>query len=306
MDNKVSLRDICKSLYENEFGLNEGDYKNHGDHFEDYYKGCLKKVKDIFGKFGINNDVLKDNKGKYLINSNQRENISELITSYTSKSMKKIRKLKFEEIAIGELEVKYSLVESILKESLNEELFQEELIKMDLITNYHLLKGISEVEKEGLEEVKSNIDEIKPFITEKFLNQEDKVMLLNFYNELIKNTSNMWKDIVEIYCEVREVEMFKEVNNDVDNGNTGISELEEKIYPQITERDNSKELDEKNYLKGTKDFTWKELDENIEQAKKDGIEIDNRFNKHFVMMSDPITRLKKSMAIYKEEKEQEC
>jgi hypothetical protein len=198
MENKkefISLYKICEELFK--------EKKDKHD-FENYYREVLKKVKEIFIKMGVDNEVLKKVEGgNYSICINQKEKMKQLIESYTSPSMKLVRKNKFEDIPISDLQSIVVQIEEIIKGTLDDEQYQEERNRMYMVTKYPFLKKMDEVRKEGITQVIKDMEEIKPIFKGAGLNEMDKVYLLNYYKDLLINASSKWRSVVEILSENR-------------------------------------------------------------------------------------------------------
>lgn len=225
----VSIYKISEELFEE-----EGRSKGMGD-FNDYYKRTLEKFREIFLALGVDNKTLKDVEGKtYKVDAKHKEKVKDLIRSYTSKPMKKVRKHKYEEIEIGKLEEITSQVDEILKTALTKEEYLREKAQMNVVTRQHFLKEMKAVKAEGVSQIIKDMEEIKPLISGKTLNEMDKVYLLRYYKDLIKAVSKQWRGVVEILIDNRSEEIV-EITSDMMENELDEKEMEKELLERMTD-----------------------------------------------------------------------
>lgn len=198
---------------------------------KEYYRDVLKKIVEIFTKLGVDKEMLKNEKGEYRICISQKEKLKDLINSYTSPAMKLVRKNKFEEMNLQELQHIIAQVESILKSSVDYEEYLKQQSMIYNTTSYPYLKTREEVRLEGIQQVVKDMEDIKPIFNDKSLNLMDKVHLLYYYKQLIQEVSMQWREIVDILSENRKEEIRK---NSMQLAEEGLSDEEiEKVFSDI-------------------------------------------------------------------------
>lgn len=222
----ISLRKICDELFkEKQDNLKDPD---NSDDPDNYYKKCKAKFNDILLKTGIEKKTLKKNKeDEYEIPVNKKEIVKKLIKEYTTVSSKLIRESRFVDVEIDKLQEVIYDIETLLKEKLDNKEYIEQRNNLYLVTNYPILRSISDIRKKAIETIIKDMENVKPLmmniVTKRNtnnikakkmneipqdnknigLNFTDKTYLLDYYKELIISASQQWKAIVEKVDQMR-------------------------------------------------------------------------------------------------------
>jgi hypothetical protein len=222
----MSLSEIIKEMFDDmqkEYKSKNGEEKDII--YSNYYDTNKDRFKEILTILGVDNEVLKKiNKNEYEIPKSKKNIVKKLLNDYTKKPMKNyIRKKKFDEVQLDNLQEIVADVESLLKGKLEEEKYINERNKMYFNTRYPIRKAIEDTKKEAVEQILEDIEEIKPIFAEnnETLNDSDKIYLINYYKDLLKQVSSQWKQIVENVNDIRLQEITEiseqSLNNEIDD-----------------------------------------------------------------------------------------
>ncbi|SET51559.1 hypothetical protein SAMN05660297_02628 [Natronincola peptidivorans] len=222
----ISLYNIIKEAYEE---------NNKEGHFENYYNKEKDKFKDILTCIGVDPKTLKelDSEG-FGIPSSEKNVVKKLISQYTEKNMKFIRKQDFKNVSLDFLKEVISSVESILRKKLEKDKYTKEINRMLTVSTYPVSESVEDIKKQALDIIIDDIEKLQG-IENVFkgpnLSFVDKVNLLNYYKLLLQSTSKQWNTVVDIFVENRQEEIYNSVESDYKEG---LSEEEaEKKFPEF-------------------------------------------------------------------------
>lgn len=152
---------------------------------------------------------------------------------------------------------------------------------LEYTTNFKILEKISQVKEAINQMILSNMENIlngrkdKKIIEDtenlfdwgennlRFLNIDEAVYLLDYYKELIENTTEMWNSIVDIFCEIRNSE--NEVTDENDKVKCAESEIvlteAIKVYNERLRslKLEDKQIDRNSIRKTNKEYTDEEM-----------------------------------------------
>ncbi|MGV8980539.1 hypothetical protein [Clostridium sp.] len=200
----ISMYKISRELYDE-------DIKNEQtvDTFENYYSGVMKKFKEILSGLGVDyNNLKKTDEAGYKIALSQKENVKEMIRSYKSKYVKLARKKKFNEMSTENLKDIINNVDTIISESLDNNEHYKVLSNIYMTTRIAFDEKVSELTKEGIAQIIKDIEDLKPISLDITISEMDRIALLNYYLQLIKQNSCKFKRIIELVNDIRENEII--------------------------------------------------------------------------------------------------
>ncbi|MNW28071.1 hypothetical protein D3C74_48820 [compost metagenome] len=229
---RISFAKIGEEIYKESKQASTVKYDNPDD-LKDYIKSYVKERRDSFIdilKFlGADPNVLKRNGGYYLPVT-QKDNIKQLINLHNvptalafrrfykefKKKNKKNKLTKNEKVELQakfkvesakfiteELETMVHLVENIFKESLDDTQFHQQMERVYTITRVNIRRATNEIYDTLLPFIKKELDDLLPFWKKYEFNDEDKVVILNYYRNLILGINSHFKEIVNLANEIR-------------------------------------------------------------------------------------------------------
>lgn len=203
-NNYISMYKISEELYQE--GIKSGETVSY--QFSDYYSGVMKKFKEILSGIGVDYESLKNlDEGEYKIALNQKETVKEMIRSYKSKPMRLARQKKFDEVSLDDLKSIIDKVDKVIMESLDDNKYDKEISNIYLNTRVGYKEKVNQLRKDGIGKILSDTEYLKPLELDKTLSEMDKMALLNYYNQLIIETSFKFRAIVNKLSDIRESEV---------------------------------------------------------------------------------------------------
>lgn len=229
--NYTSIYKIAKELYKED--IENGEYVT--DNFNDYYGRVLKKFKEILSGLGMDYEVLKNiDEDEYRIALSQKENVKEMIRSYKNKPMRLARNKKFDEVSTNDLKLIVDNLDNVLKESLDNNRYDKEISSIYLTTRIAYNEKVNNLKKDGIGEILSDIEYLKPLELDKTLSEMDKIALLNYYIKLIGETSFKFRSIVNKLSDIRESEVV-DIGCDMAEKSVDENRIEEEFGSRIME-----------------------------------------------------------------------
>lgn len=200
---------------------------------EGNYKHMKSKLDSAIGSLGLEVDRYKDSKNQWKIPIEEDELFIRAYTESTSPAGKKLRGIKKDELDISEIHKEIKSMEELIDKKYGAGNEEEVKAFLDYTTNYRILEKIKQVKEPINKMILENMENIlngrkdKKIIEDtenlfdwgednlRFLNIDDAVYLLDYYKELIENTTKMWNSIVDIFSEIRnsENEVIKYIND---------------------------------------------------------------------------------------------
>lgn len=239
------------------------------------------KLDSAIDSLGLEVDRYKDSKNQWKIPIEEKELFIRAYNESTSPAGKKLRGVKKDELNISEIHKEIKSMEELIDKTYSSDDAQEVKGYLEYTTNFKILEKISQVKEPINKMIIENMENIlngrkdKKIIEDtenlfdwgednlRFLNIDEAVYLLDYYKELIENTTKMWNSIVDIFCEIRNSE--NEVTDENDKVKCAESEtvLTEaiKIYnkrlrsPKLED----KQIDRNSIRKTNKEHTDEEM-----------------------------------------------
>jgi phenylpropionate dioxygenase-like ring-hydroxylating dioxygenase large terminal subunit len=214
-----------KSMAENQFG--------------NYYREQKKHFKEILTALGIDpNSLKKVDDDSFEIPVGQKEVVKTLLSSYTNPSMQQVRKSKFFEMEVKDLEPILKQVDELLEHSLEGESQLVQRSRLYTKTRFVVSEALREVRATAIAQIVKDLEGMKQFfaigkdrqegeeqqgetkkenrlsLSEKrdikLLNDSDKAQLLRFYGQLLQEAAQKWWEIVTLFEELRQEEIFSQ------------------------------------------------------------------------------------------------
>ncbi|WP_238904424.1 hypothetical protein [Clostridium sp. YIM B02506] len=284
LTSKELFRDIkAREIYKIEYykDLNQEQKDDVLYFIEGNYKHMKSKLDSAIDSLGLEVDRYKDSKNQWKIPIEEKELFIRAYNESTSPAGKKLRGVKKDELNISEIHKEIKSMEELIDKTYSSDDAQEVKGYLEYTTNFKILEKISQVKEPINKMIIENMENIlngrkdKKIIEDtenlfdwgednlRFLNIDEAVYLLDYYKELIENTTKMWNSIVDIFCEIRNSE--NEVTDENDKVKCAESEtvLTEaiKIYnkrlrsPKLED----KQIDRNSIRKTNKEHTDEEM-----------------------------------------------
>lgn len=213
----IRTREIYNKDFYNNLNLVE---KADVDILVDNTKKAMNgKLENAIGSLGLEITKYKDGRNKWKIPIEEEELFIRAYNESTSPAGKKLRGIKKDELDISEIEKEIKSMEELIDKTYSEDDAQDVKGYLEYTTNLKILEKISQIKEPINEMILSNMENILNWEEHKhrLLNIDDAIYLIDYYKELIENTTKMWNSIIDIFCEVRdsENEVIDYINEDV-------------------------------------------------------------------------------------------
>lgn len=227
LTSKELFRDIkAREIYKVEYykDLNQEQKDDVLYFIEGNYKYMKSKLDSAIGSLGLEVDRYKDSKNQWKIPIEEEELFIRAFIESTSTAGKKLRGIKKDELDISEIRKEIKSMEELIDKKYGAGNAEDVKAFLDYTTNYRILEKINQVKEPINKMILENMENIlngrkdKNIIKDtedlfdfgednlRFLNIDDAVYLLDYYKELIENTTKMWNSIVDIFSEIRDSE----------------------------------------------------------------------------------------------------
>lgn len=284
LTSKELFRDIkAREIYKVEYykDLNQEQKDDVVYFIEGNYKHMKSKLDSAIASLGLEVDRYKDSRNQWKIPIEEEELFIRAYNESISPAGKKLRGIKKDELDISEIHIEIKSMEELIDKKYGAGNAEDVKVFLDYTTNYRILDKINQVKEPINKMILENMENIlngrkdKKIIEDtenlfdfgednlRFLNIDEAVYLLDYYKELIENTTKMWNSIVDIFCEIRNSE--NEVTDENDKVKCAESEtvLTEaiKIYnkrlrsPKLED----KQIDRNSIRKENKEYTDEEM-----------------------------------------------
>jgi hypothetical protein len=298
-----------------EIKLEEG-LKLESDALSDQSTAYSRKFKQILRGLSIDPDMFKKDESEkegYDIPLEAKDAVKSMLNLYTTKAMKSVRKSEFDGLSYKDIKEIIEYVKILLANKLSGIALLRHLNQLELITQYSLKQAVYEFEEDG---IRSLIDETKKMLEKNFeltLNQMDKTILLQFYNQVIVKLHKNWGELINIINDLREMEISV-IQDDIDKEVCGSKEFEihEAVLKEILKL---KQEEQEMHIEVLKEFTNIKNGEKLLQELKELSKNGNR-TEHFKLVTDEDINYDKeykrteeliveAMKILREEKQQQ-
>ena len=227
LTSKDLFRDIkAREIYNVEYykDLSQEHKDDVFNSVEGNYKYMKSKLDSAIGSLGLEIDKYKDSKNQWKIPIVEEELFIRAYTESTSRAGRKLRGVKKDELNISEIHKEIKSMEELIDKKYGAGNAEDVKAFLDYTTNYRILEKINQVKEPINKMILENMENIlngrkdKKIIEDtenlfdfgednlRFLNIDDAIYLLDYYKELIENTTKMWNSIVDMFCGIRESE----------------------------------------------------------------------------------------------------
>lgn len=227
LTSKELFRDIrTREIYKKDFydNLRLEEKADVDNLVENTKKAMNEKLESAIGSLGLEISKYKDSRNKWKIPIEEEELFIRVFIESTSPAGKKLRGIKKDELDIIEIHNEIKSMEELIDKKYGDGNAEDVKSFLDYTTNYRILEKINQVKEPINKMILENMENIlngredKKIIEDtenlfnfgegnlRFLNIDDAVYLLDYYKELIENTTKMWNSIVDIFCEIRNSE----------------------------------------------------------------------------------------------------
>ena len=200
----VSFASICRELHAQQCP---------GREFKDYCDEQLGRFSEIMKELGINIQTFrKTTSNSFELPASRKEEVKWLLQNYTTSTMKKLRKGKLRELPHDDLKEIVHNAEDIIKDKFDGKLRYQELAKMYIKTRTKIDEAINNLERTAIARIQSDVENLRTYVhqdkkIQRTLNESDRIGLINYYTQLLENTSDQFKAVTSEVDEFRRIEL---------------------------------------------------------------------------------------------------
>lgn len=182
----------------------------------------------------VNPDIFKNKKGNYEIPVKAKEEVKKLLKS---KETLPIRNGEFGNASLTNLQETINSIKTLLECKLSGNDLQRELEQLEVITQFSIRQSIHSIEIGGIQNVTNDINRMLSVDFEQVLSQDDRAVILDFYEEELESLYLKLRRIIQIISDLREVELNhvteEEESSSCDELADGRQKIDEMVITEV-------------------------------------------------------------------------
>lgn len=223
----VSMYRITKEILEEERTADAFKISDKSSEYSKHFKKILRGLM-------VNPDIFKNKKGNYEIPVKAKEEVKKLLKS---KETLPIRNGEFGNASLTNLQETINSIKTLLECKLSGNDLQRELEQLEVITQFSIRQSIHSIEIGGIQNVTNDINRMLSVDFEQVLSQDDRAVILDFYEEELESLYLKLRRIIQIISDLREVELNhvteEEESSSCDELADGRQKIDEMVITEV-------------------------------------------------------------------------
>lgn len=211
MQERIDFKEICKEIICDEVYKKNIDELSKDElnilkiDIDTNYSNYRKRLNEMAKILGWDIEKYRDKKRRIMIPIEEKEFCKSAFKSRNSLIFKEIKKGKKVDDNLEIIKLELDRLFNVIENTFDKD--KAKILKENLIyaCKYNIIKKIYEIKKPLIDRIFSSMENIRDFGT--LINDEDALYLIQVYENILEIIDKVWKEIVYIYCDIRNSEI---------------------------------------------------------------------------------------------------